>query len=103
MRDAGTGFADRRTGLVDTDEQTTLGKLGRYPVKRSSSDSETILKSIDKSDMVDGVESGTEVKGETNSGFTLIYCDEATVECETERSLGGVVAPVCRLIGVEVG
>ena len=102
MRDAGTGFADRRTGLVDTDEQMTLDKVGRYPVKCSSSDTETILKSIDKSGMVDGVKNGTEVKGEKNSGFTLIYCGEAAVECEKERSLGGVVAPVCRLIGVEV-
>ena len=55
LRDAGTGFADRRTGLVDTDEQTTLGKVRRYPVKRCSSDTETILKSIDKGGMVDGV------------------------------------------------
>ena len=64
MRDAGTSFADRQTGLVDTDEQTTIGKVGRYPVKRSTSDTKTILKSIDKGDMVDGVESVTKVKGE---------------------------------------
>ena len=102
MRDAGTGLANHRTGLVDTDEQTTLDKVERYPVKRSFSDFETILKSIDKGDMVDDVKSGTEVKGEKNSGFTLIYCGEATVECEKECSLSGVVAPVCRLIGVEV-
>ena len=57
MRDAGTGFAVRRTGLVDTDEQTTFGNVVRYLVKRSFSDSETILKSISKDDMVDGVKS----------------------------------------------
>ena len=102
MRDAGTGFADRRTGFVDSDEQTTLDKVGRYPVKRSFSDIEIILKFIDKGDMVDGVESDTEVKGEKNSGLTLICCGEAATECEKERSLGAVVAPVCRLIGVEV-
>ena len=52
--------------------------------------------------MVEGVESSTKIKGESTSGFTLIYSGEVTVECEKERSLGGVVAPVCRLIGLKL-
>ena len=77
MRDAGTAFTNLRTGIVDLDEQSTLSEVGRYPVQCSSSNSEADPKPIDEGNMVNGVESGTQVKGEKNSGFTIVYCGEA--------------------------
>ena len=102
LTDAGTCFTNRRTSLVDTDEHTTLGEVGRCPVKHSSSNSKSVLKSISEGYMVNDVESGTKVKEEKNIEFIIIYCGEAAVKCEKKPGLSEVIVAVCRLIRVEV-
>ena len=76
MRDAGIAFTNLRTGIVDLDEQSMLSEVGRYPVQCSSSNFEANPNHIDEGSVVNGVESGIQVKREKNNDLPLSIAEK---------------------------
>jgi hypothetical protein len=73
------------------------GQVRSEPLKRSARDPESVKESAQKNGMVDGLESGCQVKHDQHNDTTTIDCTYNIIMDLNQRRLSRVILPVCGL------